>query len=91
MTFQYNLSQCLTCEIRYVLIGMLVEWKKPVWSSDGVDWNGSVSTMSELVSIAVQCRPSEDEKNQDSPQAFTKVRKVSSLRSVAAMMNSLMW
>lgn len=40
-------------EIRYVRIGMLVEWKKPVWSSDGVDSNGRVSTANELVSVNV--------------------------------------
>lgn len=32
---------------------MLVEWKKPVWSSDGVDSNGMVSTVNELVSVDV--------------------------------------
>lgn len=30
---------------------MLVEWKKPVWSSDGVDSNGSVSTVKVFVSV----------------------------------------
>lgn len=32
---------------------MLVEWKKPVCSSDGVDSNGRVSTANELVSVNV--------------------------------------
>ena len=40
-------------EIRYVRSGMLVEWKKPVWSPEGVDSNGKASRASELVSIDV--------------------------------------
>lgn len=32
---------------------MLVEWKKPVWLSDGVDSNGKVSIANELVSVDV--------------------------------------
>lgn len=32
---------------------MLVEWKKPVWSSAGVDSNGRASKASELVSVDV--------------------------------------
>lgn len=42
-------------EIRYVRIGMLVEWKKPVWFSDDVDSNGRVSTVNLLVSVESAC------------------------------------
>lgn len=38
-------------EIRYVRIGMLVEWKKPVCFSDDVDSKGRVSTVNLLVSV----------------------------------------
>lgn len=74
--FVYNISHLSSIpfpyalEIIYVWIGILVEWKNPVCSSDGVDSNGNASTL-----------------NAFSSHAFKKVRKVSSFRNVAAIMN----
>lgn len=74
-------------EIRYVRIGMLVEWKKPVCFSDDVDSKGRVSTVNLLVSVESACHVLIPRRENHSPQPFKKVRKVSSLRRVAAMMN----
>lgn len=78
-------------KIRYVRMGILVEWKKPVCSSEDVDSNGMRSTLNVFVSV-FRLIPSLSQFSEDIidlPHPFKNVLNVSSFRKVAAIINSL--